>query len=449
MDQGTNILDIAETAVQRAKSFGAELAEAFVSSSKELAIDVRNGQVETMKLAEEQGLGLRVIIDSRVGFTFTTDVTAAGVESCAKQALANAGKTVQDRFNTLPEPVAGYPALDLYDPAIRGTTVEDKINLAKKMEEAGRSFDPRVKIIESSSYQDAEVAVGIVNSLGLSAAYQGAYCGSYLSLVAGEGDDSQTGFAMKFGLKYQELDPESIGRLAAQRAVRMLGAKPIATQRAAVILDPYIATNFLDLVGPALTSEAVQKGRSLFAGKTGQQVASPLISIVDDGRLAGGIASAPFDGEGVATAETILIQDGMLKGFLYNTYTAAKDGVKSTGNGVRGSFKGTAEVGTTNFFIKPGQVSADQMIKEVQSGLYVTEVMGMHTANPISGDFSVGASGLWIENGQIVKPVRGMAIAGNILEMLGAVDAVGNDLEFFGGKGAPTIRISQMSLSGH
>ena len=222
----------------------------------------------------------------------------------------------------------------------------------------------------------------------------------------------------------------------------------MGTQKAAVVLDPYIATNFLGLLSPALSAEAVQKGRSLFAGKVNQAVASPLITVVDDGRLPGGIASAPFDGEGVPTSETVLIDQGQLKGFLHNTYTAAKEGVSSTGNGVRSSFKSTPEVGSTNFFIRAGEKSPEQLIKEVPKGLYVTEVMGMHTANPISGDFSVGASGIWIEKGELTRPVRGVAIAGNIMDLLGAVDAVGSDLEFFGGKGAPTLRVSSMSLSG-
>lgn len=441
-------LAIAESAVQRAKSGGAALAEAFLLSSKDLSIEVRNGEVETMKLAEDRGLGLRVINQGRVGFAFTTEFNGSGIDQVVQQALANGENTEPDEYHKLPQITEQYPQLDLYDPDIRSATVENKIKLAVEMEQQAKAYDPKVKIIESSSYQDAEVEVSIVNSQGMQAHYQGAYCGIYLALVAGEGDDSQTGFAMKYGLKYAELDPTAIGQKAAERAVRMLGAKPVQSQKAAVVLDPYIATSFLGLLSPALSGEAVQKGRSLFAGKVGQKVASDLITLVDDGRLAGGIASAPFDGEGVPTSETILIEQGQLLGFLHNTYTASKEGLQSTGNGVRGSFKGTPEVGTTNFFIRPGASSPEQMIKDVKNGLYVTEVMGMHTANPISGDFSLGAAGILIENGQFTRPVRGVAIAGNIMELLGAVDAVGNDLEFFGGKGAPTIRVASMSLSG-
>jgi PmbA protein len=370
------------------------------------------------------------------------------VDDAVRQALANASLAEPDPYRLLPHPAPSYPAMDLYDPAIRAAAVEEKIDMARTMESEARAADARVSIIESSSYQDGEAEVTLVNSQGLSLHYGGSYCGMYITLVAGEGEDSQTGFAMKFSLRYADLDPAALGKQAADRAVRMLGAKPGVTQQAPVVLEPYVATGVLGLLAPSLSAEAVQKGRSLLAGKVGQQVASEQINIIDDGTLPGGIASAPFDGEGVPTSRTVLVQNGKLQCFLHNIYTSAKDGVLSTGNGVRGSFIGTPEVGTTNFFIEPGVQTAEQIIADIDSGLYVTEVMGLHTANPISGDFSLGASGLWIENGKLAYPVRGLAIAGNIMEMLGQVDAVGSDLQFFGGRGAPTIRVSRMSISG-
>jgi len=188
--------------------------------------------------------------------------------------------------------------------------------------------------------------------------------------------------------------------------------------------------------------------RSLLKNKVGRKVASSLISLVDDGRLDGGIATAPADGEGVLSQRTDLIRDGVLQGYLYNTYTAGRDGVSSTGNGVRHSFKGGPEVGPTNIFIKPGVRKPGDIISEVRDGFYVTSVMGMHTANPISGDFSVGAAGVWIKNGEFAQAVRGVAIAGNILDLMEGIDAVGDDLRFFGSQGAPTVRINQITISG-
>ncbi|MEG3070470.1 MAG: metallopeptidase TldD-related protein [Candidatus Syntrophopropionicum ammoniitolerans] len=192
----------------------------------------------------------------------------------------------------------------------------------------------------------------------------------------------------------------------------------------------------MGIISSALTAEAVQKGRSLFAGKLGNRVAADVVTLIDDGTLEGGIGSAPFDGEGVPTGRTVLIDRGVLQQYLYNTYTAAKDGVHSTGNGVRGTFM-TPEVGVTNLFIEAGQTPVAELFQDVASGLYVTEVMGMHTANPISGDFSVGVAGLLIENGEITAPVRGMAIGGNIIELFNNIDAVGDDLQFFGSRGCP------------
>ncbi|MBO8137313.1 MAG: TldD/PmbA family protein [Desulfotomaculum sp.] len=443
-----NLLSIAENAVTAAGKSGAGMAEAYIVRSKELSIDVRNGEVETMKLADDRGIGLRLIKDGKSGFSYSTNLSETGIKELVERAIANAQNSEYDKNINLPEPVQKYPQLDLYDPDIKATPVEDKIELAMMMEQAARNYDPRVKVIESSSYLDGETEVFIVNSKGIKTSYNGAYSGLYMSLVAGEGDDSQTGFALDYGLKIKELNPERVGKLAAERAVRMLGAKSVPTQKVPIVLDPYIATSFLGLLGPALTAEAVQKGRSLFAGKVGSRVASKHVSIIDDGARPGGIASAPFDGEGVPSSKTVLIKNGNLKGYLYNTYTAAKDGVQSTGNGVRSSFKSTPEVGITNFYIEPGETSPEDIIRGIDKGLYVTEVMGMHTANPISGDFSLGAAGLWIENGEFTRAVRGVAIAGNVMELLQSIDMVGSDLQFFGSKGAPTIRVSQMTVSG-
>lgn len=448
MDSDLKLKDTAKVAVQKAVKLGAKAAEAYIGSSKELAIDVRNGAVETMKLAEDRGLGVRVFTGSQTGFAFTTELGDAALEETVLQALANARLAEPDPHRLLPAPAPDYPQLDLDDPAIMQNTVEYKIEMARDMENQARARDNRVSIIESSTYQDGEVEVALVNSRGLDLYYRGSYCGLYIALVAGTGADSQTGFAMHYTLRFQDLNPGLLGQQAADRAVRMLGAETGPTRQAAVVLEPYVAAGFLGVLAPALTAEAVQKGRSLFAGRVGQQVASDQIHIIDDGTMAGGLASAPFDGEGVPSSRTVLIQEGKLQCFLHNSYTASKDGVLSTGNGVRSSFKGAPEVGPTNFFIQPGHMTPEQIIGQVDSGLYVTEVMGLHTANPISGDFSFGVSGIWIENGKLARPVRGMAIAGNMMDVIKNVDAVGRDLQFFGGRGAPTIRIARMSISG-
>ena len=441
-------IELAGEVVEKAKKMGAGEAEAYLIRSKDLTVDVRDNQVETMKLAEDRGLGVRIINDGRIGFAYTSDLNPGTVADIIRQAVANSEKTTADKYNQLPPPGQNYPELDLFDPSIHQATVEQKIEMAKTMEQVARATDRRVTITERSSYFDAEYEVTLANSFGFARSYRGAYCGAYTEVVAEQDGESQTGFDIHYGLKFKDIDPSSLGRAAAEKAVRKLGAKSIRTQKAAIILEPYIATQFLSIIAPALSAEAVQKGRSLFAGKQGQQVASGKMTVIDDGARPGAISSAPFDGEGVPTGRTVLIKDGILQGLLHNTYTAAKEGTVSTGNGTRGSFKSTPEVGTTNFFIEPGSTSAQDLIKTVPTGLFITEVMGMHTANPISGDFSLGAAGIWIENGQFAQPVRGVAIAGNVLDFLTSIEEVGNDLRFYGGKGSPTLRIAKMTISG-
>lgn len=442
------LLHIAEAAIKRAVQRGADAAEAYVCVGRGLTIEVRHGQLETLKEAQEKGIGLRVIRGARVGFAFGTDLALAQIADLIDRALAAALYTEPDAHLRLPEPAESYAALELYDPAIEVTPLEEKIALARRMEEAALAFDKRVKVIEVSTYQEERGTVAIANSCGIRAAYQSAACGLYISLAAEQDGQSETGYALYFGRRFGALDPEGLGREAATRAVRLLGSRTANTCTVPVVFDPYVAVDIIGLLGPALTAEAVQRRRSLFAGKVGQQVGAGAVNLIDDGTYPGGLRTAPFDGEGVPARRTVLVKEGVLQGFLYDTYTAGKEGRQSTGNAVRGSFRTMPSVGTTNFYLEPGNASPAELVGEISQGLYVMEVMGMHTANPISGDFSIGAAGIWIENGAFSYPVRGVVIAGNMLELLRQVDGVGADLRFFGGRGAPTFRVAALRVSG-
>lgn len=442
------LLDIARDAVDKATAVsGVTMAEAYVKNGTETEIDVHDGEVETIKSAAEHGIGMRVFCGDRMGFAYTTALEAGAVADTIRRAVANARVTAQDEHLGLPGGTS-YPAADLLDPELERRTVEEKTETARRMERAARDYDPRIDVIESSTFREGTAQIAVANNRGLAAGYQAGACGLYIALTAAGNGESQTGFAVDFRLRYAALDPEKTGREAAWRAVRMLGARQQAGRKTTLVLEPNVVVSLLGVLAPALTGEAVQKGLSLFANRVGERVAADLVTVVDDGTLPEGIRTGPFDGEGVPTQRTVLIEDGVLRGFLHNTYTAARGGTVSTGNGMRGSFKGAPEVGTTNFFLVPGQTEPGALVEGLVDGLLVTEVMGMHTANPISGDFSVGASGLWIENGRISHPVRGMAIAGNITELLTKIDAVGNDLRFFGGTGAPSVRVPQMMVSG-
>jgi PmbA protein len=443
------LVEIAQAAVAYGIKQGADAAETFVSTGRELSVEVRHGVLETMKQAEDRGIGVRVLRGRQVGFAFDTELGKREVEETVRRAIAASKHTHADDYQSLPRPGEPYPVLDLYDAAIDLTPVEEKVSLALRMEEAALGFDGRVKIIESSTYQEGAGEVAIANSHGIAASYRGAVCGLFISLAAEKDGLSETGYALRFGRRYKELAPEELGREAAARAVKLLGAQAAKTGAVPVVFDPYVAVDIVGLLGPALTAEAVQRGRSLFAGKIGEAVASKGVTLIDDGTMAAGVAASPFDGEGVPSGRTVLVKEGVLEGYLYNTYTAAKEGKTSTGNAVRTSFKTTPSVGTTNFFLEPGLQSPQDLIKEVANGLYVLEVMGMHTANPISGDFSVGAKGIWIENGVLTRPVRGIVIAGNMIELLKRVDAVASDLRFFGTRGAATLRVLELTVGGH
>ncbi len=440
--------DLVNAVVEEAGRKGAEASEAYFDRSEQITIEVRDGEVENLKVAQESGVGIRILRNSCLGFAYTSDLSWPSLRDAVDAALANARATSPDSFNMIPGPPPAYPVLNLHDPALKKIPLEEKIERARQIERSGRAYDPRIQITEQAAYEESHYQVSIANSLGVSVSDEGNYCGGGASLVAGADGEQQSGFSLLYSRNYADIDPEAIGREAAFKAVQLLGARRLETKRAAVVFDPYVVTNFLSVLSRALTAEAVQKGRSLFAGKIGEQVAASGITIIDDGTLAGGLMSNPFDGEGVPSQRTVLIQDGRLLGFLQNTYTGAKDGLVSTGNASRGSYKSPPELGSTNLYLAPGAEGQKEIIEKTDEGLYLTDVMGMHTVNPISGDFSVGAAGIWIEHGELTTPVRGMVIAGNILELLEGIDAVGNDLRFFISKGAPTVRVARLTISG-
>jgi len=423
-------------------------AEVFVMRSRELSIEVIDGQVDTFIEAEASGLGIRVINDGRLGFAYSSDFSQPALQKLLDDAVTMAKYTTQSEHNRLPQNAQTYPELAVFDNNISHVSVEEKIELARHMERTARAYDSRVTVIERAGYEDGEVSQLIMNTRGINAFARGNYCGGYLFLVAEQDGDAQNGFSVSLKKSYADLEPEAIATEAASKAVRSLKARVIPSARIPCLLDPYVMTRFLGMIAQMVDAEAVQKGKSLFAGAIGQQVASVNFNLVDDGLYADGIASFPFDGEGVASQTTSLIEKGQLKGYLYDTYTASSDGTDSTGNGQRGSFRGLPSVGTTNFMLLPGEKSRQNLCSDIDYGFYITEVMGMHTANPISGDFSVGAAGFIIRQGQEAEPVRGVTIAGNITELLKDIDAIGNDVRFFGGKAAPTVRIRSLSIGG-
>ncbi len=427
-------------------------AEVFIIESKTTSIVISNKKVEDCKISDNQGVGLRILSEGRWGSAYTSSFDGAELDRMIDMAQANVEHTSKDGYNRLPEfdKKNNLPSDDIgiYDPELKKISLDDKIKKITLMEEKALSYDKRVKNIPQAFYSDTEFRTTVINSLGIDASYKGTGCS--VSLVALAEGNGQTQIGGEFSTKrfYKDLEAEQVGTLASWRAVSMLGAQPVKTKKTDIIFDPLVGCEFLSLIAGGLCADSVQRGKSLFKDKVNKKIASSLVNIQDDGTLYGGIATSGFDDEGVPTQQTVLVKDGILQAYLYDTYTAGKDKVSSTGNATRGSFKGSPTVGTTNFFIEKGKIKKEDLIKKTKEGFYILEVMGMHMADPISGDFSVGASGLWIRDGEFTRPVQGVTIAGNIIGLLNSIDGIGDDLKFYGGIGSPTIRIKDIMVSG-
>lgn len=440
---------IVQMGLKLAEKAGADAAEAYFLEHDNMAIEVRGGKLETLQQSREQGLGIRVIKAGSLGYAFTSDLNRTTLEEIVELAVQGAEYSNLDSGARLPFCASYDLSLAQFDSSIEKTTLDAKMNLALAIEQAALSADKRITKSERAAYEENNYAVFLANSNGLCVNYRGNFCGGYVWVVAEADGDIQTGSGLSYVTKLSKIDPASIGQEAALEAVRLLGAKSIKTQKLALVLPPQVATQFLGILATALTAEAVQKGRSLFAGKLDQKIASTVVSIVDDGSLADGIKTAPADGEGVPSQRTVLVEDGVLRTFLHNSHTAFKEGTESTGNGVRGSFKTAPEVGPTNMFFSPGTASEDELVQSVDKGLYVFDLMGIHTANPISGDFSLGVTGVLIENGKFTHPVRQVVLAGNIQDMLSQVQAVASNLRFYLGFGSPTLLVEPLTISGN
>ena len=447
----TDYLELAQDVARRASTRGME-AEAIIMDEQETMIRVDRGQVEQLSQSGSKGLGVRVIDGGRVGYAYTSDFSAASIEETWRAALGLARVATPDEHRALPDPQPiPDEDLEIWDPDLPAVSTEEKIAFAKQVEEDALACDPRVVMTNNCTYQDAIAHVYLANSRGFAGAYDRTVAFSY---VFGIGRD-EGGQTMAFGLGasnfYRDLDAQAIGREAGQRAVQILGGRPVETQTGTVIFDPMVTGEILGYLSMALTAEAMQRGRSFLIGKMGQQVGADRVSLLDNGRLKRGLASAPFDGEGVPTSATRLIDEGVLQNVIYDTYTARKDGVASTGNAQRGSHRSLPSLAPSNFYLQPGILSPDEIIASVGRGLYVTRIMQTGGTDPITGDCSMGASGLWIENGQLTRPVTDVTVATTLPDLLQNIVAVGNDLRvvpFMGIIGAPTIRVEGVTIGG-
>ncbi len=443
--------DVAAQAVAAALEAGASDADAWAEQGTSRRIRVYGGEVESLSDAGGRGVGVRAFAGGRSGYAYGTDLSEAGVRETARAAREAAEVADPDEHGGLPDEFGSSPVDGLASPGVAEWTTERKVDLALAVERAARAR-PGVTQVENAVYSDAEGSVALANSRGFSAGYEATQAWAYASAFAGEGSELMTGLGVELARGPDTLDPEAIGGEAADRALALVGARQPSSRRCPVVLDAFVAASFIGFIGSMLSADAVQRGRSLFAGREGDEIAASVLALADDATDPGGPSSSPFDGEGSPTRRTRLIEDGRLLTFLFDTRTARKADRATTANASRGSYRSPPSVGTTNLVLQPGAGSLEELFREAGDGLYVTDVAGLHSGvNPVSGTFSVGASGRLIEGGEAGAPVRELTIASDLVSMLQAVRALGADARWvpFGGSvKAPPILIGEMSVSG-
>jgi len=438
---------LAEQLVKKCLRRGADAAEVYIESGRNLNIRVRNGQVETLQEAASRGVGFRVFVKGKIAFSSCNDFSDEALENAIKNAVMFAGNTTPDENNVLPDDKGITKVGELYDPQLSQIPLEKKVKLAKKVENLAMK-DARITKSGGAGYSEGEEEVFLANSSGLLKSSKMSICSYGVFVVAEKGDQKSSGGKYCSRRFFSDLKPpEEIAEKAAKDAYEMLDSQMVKTQKASVIFDPDGARAILGGFLASINGERVLQGRSFLRKKMNQKIASELLTIVDDGTRPRGLGSTPFDGEGVPTQKRTIVDKGVLKGFMYNTIVAKRAGVKSTGNASRRSFSSLPGISTHNFYMTAGESSPEEILKATKKGLLLKGVTG-YGINPVNGSFSGGASGFWVEDGKITFPVRGLTIAGTAFEMLNNIDMVGNDLDLNRSFTAPTFRIKLMQIGG-
>ena len=445
-----DLRDIAVDVVKRAMSGGASAAEAVVREGNEFSTVVRLGQTETLKESGAKAIGVRVFMGQRAASTYSSDLSPEGLQRMVGSALELAQVTSQDPHAGLPDAdqYGSIGELNLYHEDVYSLSTADRIDYARRAEKSAMDADQRISNSEGGSFDAADGHKVLANSHGFVGEYRTSYC-SVAAVPVAQGDSGamQRDYWYSVARTLTKLEsPEEVGKVAAKRTLRRLGARKVKTAKVPIILDPLVARSMLDHIFEAVNGDSVYRGASFLAGKLGEKVAGDNINVIDDGTIAGGFGSTPFDSEGVPTRRTVVIENGVLKSYLLNTYTARKLGLKTTGNASRG-LAGNPGIGVGNLFLQPGSRKPEEVIADVQEGLYVTEFLGFGV-NLVTGDFSRGASGLWISGGELSFPVEEITVAGNLRDMLFHISEIGSDLEFRGSVAAPTLRLDGMTVAG-
>ena len=451
-----DLKSLAAEVVARAIQAGATDAEVVVSEGDEFSVSVRMGEVETLQESGSRGLGLRVLLGRRSASASTSDLTPDGISDLVSGAMALSRVTEEDAFAGLPDEADfGQLGADLhlYFEDVYSLPAVERIDQARRAEAAALAADSRIANSQGGHFDAATGRRVLANSRGFLGEYSTSYCGISAAPLAMDANGAmQRDFWSSSARRMADLEsPESIGQEAARRALRRLGARRVPTQRVPIVFAPEVARSLVGHLFEAASGDSIWRSASFLVGQLGESIAAPSITMVDDHTMllpsgAGGFGTSPFDGEGLPTRRTVVVQDGVLQTYLLNTYTGRKLGMRSTANATRG-LAGSPGIGSGNLYLLPGTQSPEEILAEIPTGFYVTSLMGFG-ANLVTGDYSRGASGLWIENGELTYAVEEVTIAGNLREMLRNITAIGNDLVFRGSAASPTLRADGMTVAG-
>jgi len=457
--EGKNLLFYCKNAALKLQGKAVDEFEIYGLASISNLIEIYNLNVENLSFSDTKGLGFRIFKDGRMGYAYTSNLEETEIEKCIEKAVDNSIITNKEQYNYLPqEEEFKYKKglvdeKDLFSEKFMECSIEDKIKIAKQLEIITRKKDKRVKGISNLLYEDNLTDVNVINSAGFNGSYKTSSAFIYESVISREGSDNSTGDYFGYARDPEKLDTEMVAENAVKRSVMLLGAKKVKSQMGSVLLDPFVAAQFIGVIAGILAADTVQKGKSLFKGRIGEKIFNGDFNIIDDGTLKEGLSSKPFDGEGVPKGRTVIFDRGVLKTYLYNTFTARKNKTLSTGNAVRSSYKSPPAVGISNFYIEPSTTSFDNLIKRMDKGFYVMDIIGLHSGvNPISGHISVGAKGLWIEEGSISYPLKEVTIATDILSFCKNLEKIGSDIKYMpagGYIGSPSMLIRNITISGN
>jgi len=427
--------------------------ELFFIDDDGVCAESKGGVVDSLKAHRGHGVGVRVISDGRPGFAFSSDFERASLEAVVKNALAASHDTDRDEFLSVPEGGSIASAIErsaLYDDFYRPGQSEAAIEGAVLVEKGAMDFSDEVVRVRKASYEAHRLRTRVLNSKGVDASHSATFYTTHVTAIAERAGEAQMGWDMALDHLGSKIEPHEAGRNAAIRAVRMLGARSIASERLPAVLENTVVCELLEVLSGSFLGDNLAKGKSMLRDKVGKKVFSPIVNIRDDGTMRGGWSTSSSDAEGLPAQNTALVTEGVLRGYLFDSYWAGKMKSASTGNATRSGYTDTPGVGLTNLYMEvpAGAGGIEDLFSEAGRGLFITELLGVHTINPVTGDFSLGASGVWIEGGRLSYPVRGLAIAGNLLGLFGKVIASASDMRFLGSIGAPSILINELEASG-